>query len=895
MKQDAWWTQSAQEVCQKLDTNLQCGLSSDQVKAHLQQYGFNRLPSKKAISALEIFANQFKNFIVVVLLIASLIAIFLGEWADSVAILVIIILNAILGFVQEFHAEKSLLALKELVQPTAQVLRDGQKSLVDTCELVPGDVVFLSAGDRVPADGRIIESAQCRVQEASLTGESQSILKDCAVLDSKNQSLGERKNMLFMATTAVSGRAMFVVTETGIRTEIGKIAKLLETEKEDATPLQKKLASLGKKLVLICIAIVTLVFVFGLLRGNPWLEMLMTALSLAVAAIPEGLPAVVTIALALGVKRMVKRQAIMRKLASVETLGCATVICSDKTGTLTRNEMTVERIWIMDQEIEVTGESLSPQGKFLYEQKKIQPAENKILREVLQIGLLVNDATLQKEISGAYKMLGDPTEGALLVAGLKAGFEKEPLVASRKIVAEFPFDSERKRMSVIRDEDGVRKLFAKGAPDVLLRLCDKVLTEKGEETLSDSSREIILKENLRLASQAYRVLAVATKKIEAYNQEDACACEQGLTFVGLVAMMDPPRTEVLDAIQKAHDAGIKTVMITGDHKETAMAIAGRLGMLDTQSQALSGPELDEMNDADLRAQVRNTTVYARMSAEHKLRVVKAWKSHGDIVAMTGDGVNDAPAVKVADIGIAMGITGTDVTKEAADMVIADDCFTSIVNAVEEGRAIFDNITKFVSYLLFTNIAEILVLFLAILIGLEDNTGRALIPLLPIQILWLNLVTDGFPAIALGVDPVAQGTMKREPRDPSATILSRRVGMRVLVMGMIITIAALAGCFWGRRESVELAQTMTLTMLVGAQMICAHLVRVEYGLRLTQNKWLLLALVGSFGLQVLILYTPIFQRVFGVVPLNLIDWGFFTLGLLFVAILGHTFLRRTSKI
>jgi Ca2+-transporting ATPase len=781
---EQWWRLSVEQVIEHLSSDLSAGLSSSEATARLKQYGPNQLEERGGPSAISIFFSQFRDFIIWILIGAALVSGLLREWVDSLAIIAIVILNAVLGFIQEYRAEKSLVALKKLSSPTSKVIRDGQKGIVNSFELVPGDIIELEAGDSVPADSRIgWLTSNFTVQEASLTGESTPVAKTIFALAEKDTPLADRANMVYMGTSITSGKAKAIVAETGMKTELGKIAGMVQEIERETTPLQRKLEQFGKWLVYLCFVLVGLVFLLEWLRGGKLDEIFLTAVSLAVAAIPEGLPAVVTIALALGVKRMVARNALIRKLPSVETLGCATVICSDKTGTLTKNEMTVQAIFTGNKLFRVTGIGYAPKGEFILDGRATSVADYPELNRTLEVGILCNSAVLAEE-KGSYKIVGDPTEGAILTAAAKAGLWKNKKEADFSFVDEIPFDSERKKMTIIRRGSKGIIAFLKGAPDVLLADCTKVEIGNSGKPLDDTQRQRILTVNNDLANQAMRVLAVAYRILDSSMQDyKPEIIEKDLVFVGLIAMIDPPREEVKQAMQECATAGIKTVMITGDHKNTAVAIARQLGFFKSDSLALSGEELDKLSDADLRKDVERTPVYARVSPEHKLRIVRAWRARKEIVAMTGDGVNDAPALKEADIGVAMGITGTDVTKEVSDMVITDDNFASIVAAIEEGRGIYDNIQKFVHYLLSCNAGEIFVMLLASLLGMP-------LPLLPIQILWVNLVTDGLPALALGVDPVDKNIMRRRPRETDSPVVTRERLFLILGQGFFIALCSL---------------------------------------------------------------------------------------------------------
>lgn len=844
----SFWTQPISDVCENFKTDISAGLEIAEAEKRLQEYGLNLLPRKGRIVWWKLLFGQFSNLIIWLLIAAAFVAGFIGDMVDFWAIIAIVILNALLGFFQEFRAERSLEALQKLAAPTSKVIRAGRLQIIPSKQVVPGDLILLEAGDRVPADGRIIDLAHIAVDEASLTGESIPVSKQVEALQGE-LPIGDQTNMVFMGTTVVRGRGHILVTSTGLVTEIGKIASSLMGQKKEQTPLQKRLNQLGKRLVFICLGVVAVVFGLGLLRGSGIVEMLLISLSLAVAAIPEGLPAVVTIALSIGVRKMAEKKALIRRLSSVETLGSTNVICTDKTGTLTQNAMTVRTIWVDRKWIEVTGVGYAPEGEFSKEAPDLDIA--------LRIGALCNNANILQE-EGVWVVAGDPTEGALLTVAGKKGFTKADLEKEYHFIEENPFDSERKMMSILRRDNGQKKLFVKGAPDVLVQRAKKCLID-GEET--PINREEIESANNELASKAFRVLAVA------YQTNMDMPLEEDLVFVGLIAMHDPPRPEAKDAIAECKRAGIETVMVTGDHKKTAMAIAKELGM--EGNSGVDGTELETLSDEELQ----KITVFSRISADHKLRIIKAFKEQGKVTAMTGDGVNDAPAVLAADIGISMGITGTDVTKESSDMIILDDNFASIVRAVKQGRGIYDNIVKFISYLLSSNIAEILVIFVVMLLGITTSGGALFVPLLlPVQLLWMNLVTDGFPAISLAMDPIDPRAMNRPPRPRTEEILNRRFTLFIFSISILVTIGALTACFIGLKTSGPLAQTMTFTTLIVLELVRVQMIRRQYRMKLFSNPYLIWALASSFLLQLAVLYIPSLQIVFGTVPLGLIDWG-----------------------
>lgn len=875
-----WHVLRRQDVLERLNSHPDKGLDAREAKKRLDQVGHNRLLSAVKTPPWVMFLNQFKDFMVLVLIAATIVSGFLQEWADAVTIMIIVIVNAVLGFVQEFRAEKSMDALKQLAAPEAKVIRNGVETRLPAEMLVPGDVVLLESGDKVPADLRLLEVFNLQIEESALTGESAPVKKQTAKMSERRRiSLGDTCNMAYMGTVVVRGRAKGVVVATGMATEMGHIAGMMQEVAEEQTPLQRRLDQLGRVLVAFCLLICALVVFLGIYRGEPVYSMFLAGVSLAVAAIPEGLPAIVTIALAIGVQRMIKRNAIIRRLPAVETLGCATVICSDKTGTLTQNKMTVRRIVTADAEVEVSGEGYDPKGEFNFIKGK--PKELNLL---LKTAALCNNAVLTKgdiSVGGLLRRLtkrmewgihGDPTEGALMVMAAKGGVWRQHLEKKETRIAELPFDSERKRMSVIySDENGKRTVYVKGAPDVLLRLCTRYYDDGKVLPLNNSIRQGILRQNEKMAEDALRVLALAVRELPdtdmEYTEQNV---EQNLTFLGLAGMIDPARPEALQAVQTCQRAGIKTVMITGDHQLTARAIGEELGLLRGNSGMLAGVELDEMDDKTLQQRAEHTAVYARVSPKHKLRIVRALKANGHVVAMTGDGVNDAPAVKEADIGIAMGKTGTDVTKEASSMVLADDNFKTIVSAVEEGRAIYDNIRKFIRYLLSCNVGEVLVMFLAVVAGLP-------LPLLPIQILWMNLVTDGLPAMALGVDPADRDIMNRPPRHPQESIFSHGLGWHILGSGVIIAFGTLSafclGLAWGNEE---LARTMAFNTLVFFQLFYVFVCRSEHHslleIGLFTNPHLMLAVGLSAALQLMVVYVPFFQPIFKTVPLTPMHWA-----------------------
>lgn len=868
------WQLDRAGVGREFGTDLKEGLSPEEARKRLARFGPNALKEKVGVSPLAMFFGQFNDFIIWILIGAALVSGFMREWVDALAIVAIVVLNAIMGFIQEYRAEKSLAALKRLATPSSRVRRGGQLEQVKSADIVPGDLIELEAGDYVPADCRLCWlTANFVTQESSLTGESTPVDKTDLALAAADVPLAERANMVYMGTSVSAGKARAVAVATGMSTELGRIAGLIQGIAEEATPLQKKLEEFGKGIVAICFVLVGLVFALGVLRGGTILDMFLTAVSLAVAAIPEGLPAIVTISLALGVQRMVRRHALIRKLSSVETLGATTVICSDKTGTLTKNEMTVRGVYVEGRSFKVTGSGYAPEGgEFLLDAGAVKPADYPDMRRCLEIGVLCNSSELARE-DDAYKVIGDPTEGALLTAGAKAGIWKKETEWEYQFVEEIPFDSVRKKMTVVRaSPEGGVIAFVKGAPDMLLGDCARIEERGVIRPLTVADREKILAVNAGFAGQAMRVLAFAYRAMDSLPPEsEAAVVERDLVFSGLMAMIDPPRDEVRRAVSDCKSAGIRTVMITGDHKNTAIAVARELGFFGDNDLALTGEELDRLSDEEFARQIVRIPVYARVSPEHKLRIVRGWRQRGQIVAMTGDGVNDAPAVKEADIGVAMGITGTDVTKEVSDMVVMDDNFASIVAAVEEGRGIYDNIKKFIHYLLSCNAGEILVMFTASLVGMP-------VPLLPIHILWVNLVTDGLPALALGVDPVDKDIMKRPPRPLNESIVTRERMFLMLIQGAFIAFCSLlAFCyvFYIEREDMTRARTACFVVLSCSQLFHALNCRSQeaslFVIGFFTNMKLILADAVSFILCMAVVYVPFCQRVFRTEALGLFDW------------------------
>ncbi|HBA86575.1 MAG TPA: ATPase [Geobacter sp.] len=837
------------------------GLSLSAARERLGRYGANELQAAPRISPWAVILEQFKNVLIVILLVSALLSAFLGHAVEAVAIAVIVLFAALLGFVQEYRAERAIEALREMAAPEASVLREGVEVKIPARDLVPGDVVLLRTGDRIPADLRLVESHNLQLDEAALTGESVPVDKSAASLVDETAPLAERMNMAFAGTAVTFGRGSGVVAATGMRTEFGKIARMISAIETGRTPLQENLDRVGKILAKIALAGVAAVVAVGLLRGEQFLDMLLFGVALGVAVVPEALPAVVTISLAIGVQRMVKRHALMRRLAAVETLGSTTVICSDKTGTLTRDEMTVRSCFVAGETYHVSGAGYAPEGEFSSNGVRVDAPEQ--LKLLLRGAVLASDGRLLRDDSGRWLVRGDPTEGALVAAAAKAGLDKTELDAELPRVDEIPFTSERKRMTTLHDGGGGRIAFSKGAPEVILASCSRLLGPDGETMLDPAGRERLIAASRAMAESALRVLGVAFKKDAA--RVDA---EKEMTFLGLVGMIDPPRPEAREAIKTCQRAGITAVMITGDHPLTAGAVAGELGLL-SGGRAVTGSDLDAMDQTALENAVQSIRVYARVSPAHKLRVVEALQKKGHIVAMTGDGVNDAPALKKADIGIAMGITGTAVSKEAAAVTLTDDNFASIVAAVEEGRGIFDNIKKYLMYLLSSNLGEIGLMAGALLLALP-------LPLSAVQILYVNLATDGLPALALAVDPPVADIMARPPRDASRGIFTRPVVTLILVGGAWSTLVNLALFSWARATCgcVEEAMTMTFVSLVLIQFFKAYNFRSDRESVLRApfaNKWLNLAILWELGLLLVVVYLPVLHKPFGTFSLTFNDW------------------------
>ncbi len=873
------------QVISSLGTDSKNGLSSDVVGKRLTEHGLNEIKRESGVKAITVFFRQFKSFIIYILIFALLISVVVKEYLDAYAIGAILILNAVFGFVQEYRAEKSIEKLQRLSSLKAKVIRNGETYEINSKEIVIGDIVILEEGDKVPADGRVLESISLSVLESSLTGESNASSKHVEKL-SGDLVINDQKNMVFSGTLVTNGRGKFVVTSTGMNTELGTIAHLLTDLKKEETPLQKKLDKFGKSVGYAVLGISLIIFIIGIVKDNLLLELfagnykgflidsrvwLLTAVALAVAAVPEGLPAVVTISLAIGVKRMLKKNALIRRLPSVETLGETTIICCDKTGTLTKNEMTVRNLFVNNKDYSISGEGYSLNGAISVYGSKFAEKDSLILR----IGAMCNNSELH--ISGANNTItGDPTEAALLVSAAKSGIDYKKLREEYSRVNELPFDSTRKMMTTIHKDGKLFTVYTKGAPERVLTKCTRALVNGRSIALTDKLKKEILLKNSEYADKALRVLAFAYKTISK-NSGDF---ESSLTFVGLQAMIDPPKNEVKDYILRSKQAGIRVVMITGDNVHTAVAIAREIGLI---GDGIEGIHFSQMGDIEKKKAVLNTNIFARVEPQHKLEIVRLLQESGAVVAMTGDGVNDSPALKKADIGISMGIKGTDVAQESSDMVLLDDNFSTIVSAVEEGRGIYKNILSFVNYLISSNIAEVLIVVLAIIFGMP-------LPITALMLLWINLVTDGLPALALSVDPYPTGMMDRPPRAKNEQLFNRSTIFGVVYVAILITAGVLGIFTWGLQgKSLELAhaQTLAFTTIVILELARAYVVRSNSGVPLFSNVWLLFAVMASFLLQLIVIYGPL-QKIFGTVSLSLIDWGMISVtvfAVLFLSLIG----------
>jgi len=863
---------SVESVLEALETNKK-GITHVDADGRLKYYGLNKLKERKKRTVLIIFYEQFKSSLVLLLVFATLLSLYLGMYLDAVVIGAIIILNAFLGLWQEYKAERAIEALKKLTVSKVTVLRDGSHHEISVEKLVPGDIVILEEGNKVPADIRLFEVSNLKINESELTGESVPVVKDVKTLN--DVGLADRKNMAFMGTVISYGRGVGIVVATGMSTEIGKIAKLVE-EREEPTPLQRKLQHFGKDIGIFVLILAIFIFLLGILKEEKIIDMILTSISLAVAAVPEGLPAVVTLTLTLGTQKMLKRKAVVKRLAAVEALGSVTVICADKTGTMTTNEMTVEKLWCSGEIINVTGVGFEPKGEFLINGEKINPREDECLNLLLKISKMCNDSILK---DGAHwNVIGDPTEGALKVLAKKARIEDD-----YRRIKEIPFSSERKIMTTIHEYEGDYFAYSKGAPEFMLKYCNKIYPNK---SLSNKEKDKIMRIIHGLADDGLRVLGFAYKKIG--SKYSIPSVENEMTFVGLAAMMDPPRKETKNAIKLCKEAGIKIIMLTGDHPITAKSVASQIGL---KGNVITGDRLDSLTEEELESIIEEDTIFARVSPQHKLRIVEALKSKKHIVAVTGDGVNDAPALKKADIGIAMGIKGTDVAKEASDIILLDDNFSTIVASVEEGRRIYDNIKKFIRFLLSSNFDEMFVVTSAIFLGLP-------IPFLPTQLLWINLITDSLPALSLGLDSKEKDIMQRKPRSPKETILHSSFPF-IIIAGILAFIVTFAVFITELPNGLEKARTMAFTTTIIFEMFFVFNCRSEkksaFRINPFTNKKLILSVALSIFLQLAILYIPFLQTLFQTVPLGLYDWLKIILlsGSAFL-ILPEVFMKKTLK-
>lgn len=918
---EKWHVMSSEETIASLNTDIESGLTEAEVIQRLEKYGNNELEEAPRATFLERFIAQFNNFVILFLIFAAVVSFILalleGETpVESIAILAIVVLNAGLGLVQEGRAEQALAALKKLAAPEARVVRSGNTLTVPSNLVVPGDVVLLEAGDYIPADLRLVQTANLKIEEASLTGESVPVDKRANAEVDENAVLGDRKNMAYMSTIATYGRGLGVVIATGMNTEIGKIAEIIQSTEEEETPLQQRLNQLGRTLSIGALFICGLVFLLGVFQAvrhdedivEAIRESFIVAVSLAIAAVPEGLPAVVTINLAIGMREMIQRNALIRRLPAVETLGSATAVASDKTGTLTQNEMTAVQLYVAGQRLELSGEGYQPSGKFLYERAERDPRSWVEVEQILRGALLASDARLEKDKNnpGQYRMVGDPTEGALVVAAAKAGFWRKDVEEQYPRVDEIPFEADRKRMSTIHrlpDNKGYI-VFVKGAPDIVIDLCDTIYENGKAVEITPERRENILSKNSQMASHALRVLAVAQRILpELPDEITPETIETNLTLLGLIGLRDPARPEVKRAIAEARSAGIKTVMVTGDYPDTARAIAQEIGLLRDGGHVISGAEIDTMSDEELASKVAETDAFARVSPSHKVRIVEAFRAKNHVIAMTGDGVNDAPALKRASIGVAMGITGTDVSKESADMILTDDNFASIIAAVEQGRVIYANIRKFVYFLLSSNLSEIATIFIGTLVGWPT-------PLTAIQLLWLNLVTDGAPALALGVEKGDPDIMDQPPRSPDEPIINKIMQYGMVIQTIVMTSVTLLAFAIGHGDvnigflniepSTELARTLAFLTLSFSQLYRAYSSRSEIftitRIGLFTNKYMQYAFITSALGLILVVYVPFLQDVFEATTLNLTHWVLLTVLAIvptIVAELSKPFLHRIS--
>ncbi len=880
-KGTATYEKTIKETEKSFSTDRNKGISSEEAKNRLEKYGENRLEEKSKISMWEIFIQQFKSVVMLLLTAAAVGSFLIDEVVEGIAVLVVILITAILGLIMEYKAGKSIEALKKTVQTEAKVIRDEKTVRIATEKVVPGDLVVLEEGDKIAADGRLVEADELGIDESMLTGESDPVKKDIEAIDQEGKvDIGDRYNMVFMGSAVLKGNGKFIVTATGKDAEIGKISKMLkETESED-TPLEKRLEQTGRYLIVVTLIITGIVAVIGYLTGKPLEEMLKTSIALAIAAVPEGLPAAATITLAIGMNRMVKKNVLMRNLPSVETLGSATVFCTDKTGTLTENEMTLQKIVLDDREIEISGTGYNPEGEFREKEEPLDPTQDPTISLLLKTGLLCSDAALNKKEDGGWEVIGDPTEGALVVGARKGGLKRADLKEEQgyQRLDEIPFDSDRKFMAVLyKSSKDYNEVFLKGAPDVVVEMCDQIYRDHEKVTLSDEKREELMKENESMAKKSFRVLAIAYKGVTAGKEgELEEEIEEGLTFLGFVGMMDPPREDVKESIKIASKAGIRTIMLTGDQPETAVGIAKNIGIDVHEEKMLKDQSLSDLSTESLEESLKENSIYARVSPKDKLSIISALKNNKEIVAMTGDGVNDAPALKKADIGVAMGKRGTTVAKEASDMILLDDRFATIVEAVRQGRVIFDNIQKFIHYLLSCNLSEILFIFLSIIVGVP-------VPLVALQILWLNVVTGVFPALAMAWEVPEDKVMEKSPRSPESPIITNRYKFLIGFQGLILAVGPMISYLISLNYGIETytARTIGFMTLAMVHLLQIFNVRRKNGLGFDKtffrNPYLMGAVVLTFALQMIAIYVPGIQNILQTTALSYNMWAFVIVG------------------
>ncbi|ERJ11396.1 cation-translocating P-type ATPase [Haloplasma contractile] len=881
-KEKSIYSKTIEEIETSLFADRNKGLSFDDVKKRLEKNGENRLEEERNISMWRIFIRQFKSIVMLLLMAAAIASFFIGEIIEGFAVLVVILFTAILGLIMEYKAGKSIEALKKSVHREAKVIRNGEVSSISTRNLVCGDLVVLEEGDKIPADGRLVKTDELAVDESMLTGESDPVKKDIEVIDRDEKvDIGDCDNMVFMGSAVLKGNGKFIVTATGNDAEIGKISKMLKDTDTEATPLEKRLEQTGRYLIVLTLVITGIVGVIGYFTGKPLEEMLKTSTALAIAAVPEGLPVAATITLAIGMNRMVKKKALVKNLPAVETLGSATVFCTDKTGTLTENEMTLQRISIDNRDINITGTGYKPEGEFRENEEKINPNQDDAVSLLLKTGILCSDAVLKEKADDEWEMIGDPTEGALVVAARKAGFKKQDLEEVYDRQDEIPFDSERKFMAVhYKDlKNNNNELFLKGSPDVVLEMCDKVYQDNKVVSLSQERKQELKSENKHLAKESFRVLALAYKG-EEVNNDGALESEieNEMIFLGLVGIMDPPREDIKESVEIASKAGIRTIMLTGDQQETAIGIAKNIGIEFNEKKLLKDTAISDLSTESLEENLKENSIYSKVTPKDKLSIVTALKNSNEIVAMTGDGVNDAPALKKADIGVAMGIRGTTVAKEASDMILLNDRFSTIVEAVRQGRVIFDNIRKFIHYLISCNLSEILFIFLSIIF-------RVPVPLIALQILWLNVVTGVFPALAMAYEVPEKGVMSNSPRNPDDPIITNRYKSLITSQGFIIAIGPLIAYLLSLHQGIDISEARTIGFMTLAMVHLLQVfnVRRKNGLgfdkTIFQNPYLIGALALTFALQIVAIYTPMLQKILGTVGLSLYMWAYVVIGAL----------------